>query len=164
MFLFIQKNPFDYQRSLNYAKQITCALLLLHSTGIIHRDIKSPNVLIKDNNRCVLSDFGLSGSKETVVAVSVDNPWWHAPEEELSMESDIYSLGIVLWELFEWKVPFGDYKFMNKLRKAVVKGVRPSFEKASTPTRNLISRCWDGNPSNRPRIEEVVSFFNKLKE
>ncbi len=95
-------------------KQLTSALLEAHKNGIIHRDIKSQNVLIKDDGTVKLADFGIAVLNNAMQLTSkgsiLGSVHYLAPEiakgGQASMQSDIYSLGIVFYELLTGDVPF----------------------------------------------------------
>lgn len=95
-------------------KQLTGALLEAHKNGLIHRDIKSQNVLIKDDGTIKLADFGIAVLNNSMGLTSKDSVLgsvhYIAPElikgESASMQSDIYSLGIVMYEILTGDVPF----------------------------------------------------------
>ena len=95
-------------------KQLTSALMEAHKNGLIHRDIKSQNILIKDDGTVKLADFGIAILNNAIQLTSKDSVLgsvhYLAPElvkgEKSSMKSDIYSLGIVMYELLRGDVPF----------------------------------------------------------
>lgn len=97
---------------LRITREITSALDYIHSRGVIHRDVKSSNVMLDMNGRAILADFGLvlrmqSGTRGEVFG----SPHYLAPEQAISSaqavpQSDLYSLGIILFEMFTGKFPF----------------------------------------------------------
>merc|ERR1712137_1240732 len=97
---------------------------------------------------------------------SVANPVWLAPEimknEEYTEKADVYSYGVMLYELASREDFFGDTTFMSQLENRVIEGERPIIP-SDTPTEfaELITRCWDGDPEKRPPFYEVV---DKLRE
>ncbi len=99
------------------AREIADGLQYLHASGILHRDIKSHNVLLTSDNHAKLCDFGLSKLRTVSVASlsaasnALGTYAWSAPEvilngDEHSPASDVYSMGIVMWELMTCKIPF----------------------------------------------------------
>jgi serine/threonine-protein kinase len=96
------------------AREVADALAFAHARGFVHRDIKSSNVLIADDGRTVLSDFGIAASqfstRLTGSQVSLGTPAYMAPEqvkgEKVDQRSDLYSLGIMLYEMLAGEVPF----------------------------------------------------------
>ena len=90
-------------------------MLQLHShrPPILHRDLKSPNLLVDKHWRCKIADFNLSRVMETtsvMSSITANNPRWLAPEvitrQEYSKAADIFSFGIILWELLVWRLPW----------------------------------------------------------
>lgn len=96
------------------AREVANALAFAHARGFVHRDIKPSNVLIADDGRTVLSDFGIAASqfstRLTGSQVSLGTPAYMAPEqvkgEKVDHRSDLYSLGIMLYEMLAGEVPF----------------------------------------------------------
>ncbi len=112
---FIQKRgPIYYPEAIFIMKQLCAAIMEAHRNGIIHRDIKSQNVLIKDDGTAKVVDFGIAlaaNAKEITAEDSIlGSVHYMAPEhakgETANMQSDIYSLGIVFFELLSGEVPF----------------------------------------------------------
>ncbi|MDO4500174.1 MAG: Stk1 family PASTA domain-containing Ser/Thr kinase [Erysipelotrichaceae bacterium] len=112
--LLSRRGPFPYKEAIWIMKQLCAALLEAHRNGIIHRDIKSQNVLIKDDGTVKLADFGIAILNNAMQLTSrgsvLGSVHYLAPElskgGQATMQSDIYSLGIVLFELLSGDVPF----------------------------------------------------------
>ncbi len=155
------------------AIDIVSALLYLHSKkpSILHRDLKSLNVLVSkqdDTLRASLTDFGLSEVKQEItrmshksIGQSAGTLPWMAPElleskRNVSKKSDIYSLGMVLWELASRKVPF-DEKVSALIPSLIMSGKLPSIP-GDTPQEiaQIIKKCWNMEPSLRPTAQEVL--------
>ena len=160
------------------AMDIAKGMKYLHTTSwppIIHRDLKSPNVLIDslDDHAEVIAkvaDFGLSQVlASTTQGRSVANPVWLAPEimksEEYTEKADVYSYGVILYELASRQNFFGDCKFMSALENRVIEGERPSIPNSTPPEfSKIIQSCWDGEPDNRPSFIEIVDHLtNAMK-
>eukprot|EP01094_Clydonella_sp_ATCC50884_P010612 TRINITY_DN2033_c1_g1_i1.p1 TRINITY_DN2033_c1_g1~~TRINITY_DN2033_c1_g1_i1.p1 ORF type:complete len:2147 (+),score=597.65 TRINITY_DN2033_c1_g1_i1:403-6441(+) len=139
----------------------------LHSKGIIHRDLKSPNILITADWDAKITDFG--GSRATSIQsrglmtkTNIGTTRWLAPEVHLGLEYtqavDVYSFGIVLWELLAGKIPFADVPWDAEVVDGVVKGVRPPLPPYTPPELGkLIVECWDGDPAKRPDFKYVLA-------
>lgn len=158
---------------LRMAYEIILAISYMHSQSplIIHRDLKSKNILITDSFGCKLSDFGLSREKvidETMTSIGTYN--WLAPEmikgERFTESIDIYSFGIVLVELATHKLPYYDAKSDDggKLSGVALahhvahRGLKPTVPEELCPSiKSLIHRCISHDPESRPDAAEIAS-------
>ena len=101
--------------SVRYLEQIAAALRVVHGAGLVHRDLKPPNVMLRENDDVALIDFGLArtldgGCHSTRTGVLRGSPYYMSPEqalgEELDARSDLYSLGVMYHELLTGRKPF----------------------------------------------------------
>ncbi|MGH8171036.1 MAG: protein kinase domain-containing protein [Steroidobacteraceae bacterium] len=114
--------------TLRYLEQIAAALRVVHGAGLLHRDLKPPNVMLRESDDVVLIDFGLArtldgGSHSTRTGVLRGSPYYMSPEqalgEELDARSDLYSLGIIYHEMLTGKKPFTGSSAMEVLQQHV---------------------------------------------
>jgi DNA-binding NarL/FixJ family response regulator len=101
--------------TLRYMEQIAAALRVVHGAGLLHRDLKPPNVMLRDNDDVALIDFGLArtldgGAQSTRTGVLRGSPYYMSPEqalgEALDARSDLYSLGVIYHEMLTGRKPF----------------------------------------------------------
>jgi DNA-binding NarL/FixJ family response regulator len=114
--------------TLRYLEQIAVALSVVHGAGVLHRDLKPPNVMLRDNDDIALIDFGLArnldaGSHSTRTGVLRGSPYYMSPEqalgEELDTRSDLYSLGVIYHEMLTGRKPFTGGSAMEVLQQHV---------------------------------------------
>ncbi|MFY9744477.1 MAG: serine/threonine-protein kinase [Candidatus Sulfotelmatobacter sp.] len=145
-------------KALDIARQLCAGLAAAHTKGVLHRDLKPANIMLDGRGQVVVTDFGLAGVADQIQGAEIRSgtPAYMAPEQlagkEVSTRSDIYSLGLVLYEVFTGKRAFSD-KPSDKSQgsgdrtlsrpSSVVKDLNPVIER-------VILRCLESEPSARP--------------
>ena len=164
---------------LSIALQTAKSINYLHhlKTAILHRDIKSLNFLLDRSHEGYIvkvCDFGLAQTKsETTHQTLLSHPLpctlqWTAPEilnlEKHTVKSDIYSLGIVYWELAANEIPYHNHQNAVILQ-SVIAGIRLPIPK-TTPALfgELIKECWAHKPDDRPNSSHVIDIIEKCTE
>jgi len=150
---------FPLDKALDVARQIAEGLAAAHAKGLLHRDLKPANVMLDGQGQVRLTDFGLAGLAETLSREDVRSgtPAYMSPEQllgrEVSVRSDIYALGLVIYELVTGRRAFEGKGFAELARKhrderpiepsALVRGLEPAVERT-------ILACLEKEPRKRP--------------
>lgn len=152
---------FDIARGMKY----------LHNNQIIHRDLKTLNILLDENNRIRICDFGFSKkvlktNKKEIMTKNIGTPYWMAPEILLKdaalydFKVDVYSYGIILWEMLTHEIPYKMKDPKKVIAEIVTNDIRPLIPKnTDQKMQKLITRCWDRLPENRPTFEEILNLI-----
>eukprot|EP00597_Dinobryon_sp_UTEXLB2267_P008479 CAMPEP_0170088298 /NCGR_PEP_ID=MMETSP0019_2-20121128/22585_1 /TAXON_ID=98059 /ORGANISM="Dinobryon sp., Strain UTEXLB2267" /LENGTH=414 /DNA_ID=CAMNT_0010306427 /DNA_START=114 /DNA_END=1358 /DNA_ORIENTATION=+ len=164
------------------AKEIAKALIYLHTAFdaeamVIHRDLKPDNIAFTEDGQLKVIDFGLMACvrKRTYSAEAFEMTGntgtlvYMAPEVALKKpyteKADIYSFGVILWQMTAGEVPYNSMKKDEYMTRVVVNGFRLKI-KDDLPTLlfDLIEACWDASPSRRPSAEEVVVKLDEIMD
>jgi serine/threonine-protein kinase len=148
---------FPQDKAVEVARQICAGLAAAHERGVLHRDLKPANVMIDGEGHVRITDFGLAAIAGTVDNIRAGTPAYMAPEQlagrEVTQRSDVYALGLVLFELFTGKRVF-EATTLNDLMRLHETG---SVATPSSHVRDLdpaiervILRCLEREPSKRP--------------
>jgi eukaryotic-like serine/threonine-protein kinase len=154
------------EKALDVARQVCAGLAAAHEKGVLHRDLKPENVMLDGRGRVRITDFGLAGLAKAIRGDDVRSgtPAYMSPEQfagrEVSARSDIYALGLVLYELFTGRKAFEGRTYSELERKhreeepprptAVVESVEPAVERT-------ILRCLEKDPQRRPASALAVA-------
>ena len=155
--------PFTESEILDYFTQICLALKHIHEKKIIHRDLKSGNVFLMKNGLVKLGDFGIAkGFQNTMdkAKTMVGTPYYLSPEilenKPYDSKSDIWSLGVLLYEMMTFKMPFN----ANSLPMLSVKILRGNYTPPpavyTKDLREIVTKCLLVDPKKRPTIQEIL--------
>ena len=165
--LIVSRGPAPIPVAIDYARQILAALRFAHRNGIVHRDIKPHNVLVDTEGRVKVTDFGIAragaASQMTEAGSIVGTAQYLSPEQAkgtaVDQRSDIYSLGIVLYELLTGSVPFtGDTPFEIAM-KHISETPEPPSERRPDVPRELdfvVMRALAKDPADRYQSAEEM--------
>ena len=151
-------------KAVEIARELCAGLAAAHAKGVLHRDLKPANIMLDGRGQVVITDFGLAGVADNIRGAEVRSgtPAYMSPEQltgkEVTMRSDIYALGLVLYEVFTGKRAFADSPALVRSMgdrtpsrpSSVVKDLDPIVEK-------VILRCLETDPSSRPPTALAVA-------
>ncbi|EAX89180.1 TKL family protein kinase [Trichomonas vaginalis G3] len=145
---------------------IALGMNYLHEKGIIHRDLKSQNVLLDDNYYPVICDFGSCRNKNTIRTFTGQGGTanYMAPEfmkaEKYDEKIDVYSYGILLWELVTKQSPFEGLIPPQIVCTVSMFNRRPDIPPDTNPLlKHLIENCWDRDPKERPPFADILKYL-----
>ncbi len=165
-----------FARVMDYFQQICAGLGAAHEQGVIHRDLKPQNVMIDPTGRVLLTDFGLAtvaaGSSAATSGAVMGTPYYMSPEqvrgEELDQRSDIYALGIMLYELLTGAIPFAGGNVLDVMQRRLTEPPRPVGElNPDLPAyvRRVIDRCLAPEREGRyATCEEILREIHDATE
>ncbi|KAG0043804.1 hypothetical protein BGZ83_011009 [Gryganskiella cystojenkinii] len=159
----------DWVNKMRLARDVAAGISFIHEDNICHHDLHSRNVLIDQSGRALITDFGLSryvnkansnnGVRGVVPYISPErlknSPFDHS--------SDVYSLGVIMWELSSGYPPFDrdgenyllPFQIMRGRREEIVPGTPVEYS-------DLYQLCWDGEPVNRPSLHTILKHLDSM--
>ncbi|XP_074311878.1 CBL-interacting serine/threonine-protein kinase 14-like [Silene latifolia] len=170
LFAKVAKGRFSEDLGRRYFQQLISAVGYCHARGVFHRDLKPENLLLDENFKLKVTDFGLSALKEDgneMLGTLCGTPAYVAPEVlgkkgYFGDKVDIWSCGIILFVLTAGYLPFNDTNLMNLYRK-IYKGEFKCPKWMSGELKGLLHRLLDVNPDTRITIDEIINdpWFKK---
>jgi len=159
------------KRIVSLAKDIARGLNWLHHKGIIHRDLKTANILVDSNGKGKLADFGLSHIKTSSVCGTygvVGTPCYMAPEVLQKIpygeKADVFSFAVVLCEMIVGKYPYdNEPESTATFEKAIISGLRPDVPACIPSMQNLIVACWAEKPEDRPSMDQIMDALERME-
>ncbi|OWM70632.1 hypothetical protein CDL15_Pgr014305 [Punica granatum] len=168
-FLRKQKDVLHLSTVLRFAIDVSKGMHYLHQNDIIHRDLKAANLLMDENNVVKIADFGVAKiqCQSGVMTAETGTYRWMAPEvighKPYNHKADVFSFGIVLWELLTGKLPYEELTPLQAAIGVVQKGLRPKITSYTHPAlEQLLNICWQLDPSMRPEFSEIVEILNHI--
>ncbi|XP_042415778.1 serine/threonine-protein kinase STY13-like [Zingiber officinale] len=166
----------DTHTAISFALDIARAMDCLHANGIIHRDLKPDNLLLTANQKNVkLIDFGLAREETVTEMMTAETGTyrWMAPElystvtlrrgekKHYTNKVDVYSFGIVLWELLTNRMPFEGMSNLQAAYAAAFKQMRPPLRDDAPPELVfIVQSCWVEDPNTRPSFSQIIRMLN----
>lgn len=175
--LHFDKILIPFYKKIHIALSIAKGLQYLHEKGIYHCHLSSKNIYLDDEFQPKIGDYGFENLKDIANKFNkYDNKNAYSPPEilidsrticyrfdkdDLNEKVDIYSFGILLWELEANTIPF-DVKLNDLYSYVVDKNVRPEIQNNVDKTiTSLIRSCWETEPQNRPNMKEIIEKLNE---
>ncbi|CAA2984893.1 Kinase superfamily with octicosapeptide Phox Bem1p domain isoform 1 [Olea europaea subsp. europaea] len=165
----------DKRKRVMIVMDVAFGMEYLHGRNIVHFDLKSDNLLVnlRDSHRpiCKVGDLGLSKAKcHTLISGGVRGTLpWMAPEllngssSLVSEKVDVFSFGMVMWELLTGEEPYADLHYGAIIGGIVSNTLRPPVPDSCSPDwRSLMERCWSSEPSERPCFTEIANELRSM--
>ena len=128
----VKGKQFAVEDILRYAAQITLGIMAMHSKNILHRDIKTQNIFIANNDILKIGDFGISKQVETITPLAMTacgTPYFMPPEvcqgKPYDSKADVWAIGVIIYELITLKKPFDSDSINGVFEKIVKSPVEP---------------------------------------
>ncbi|KAE8981530.1 hypothetical protein PF002_g24224 [Phytophthora fragariae] len=165
-----KKTPLDW---FQLATDVAQGVAYLHEHSVLHRDLKSSNVLLDARGAAKIADFGLSCvlelGRSADLTAETGTYGWMAPEvirhESYSSKADVYSFAVVLWELLARDVPFKGQTPMQTAMAVAEQQMRPALPRQTPPKiAELIEHCWNQDPTRRPDFSSILKVLPFVKQ
>lgn len=163
--ILAQRGALPEADAVDLARQVCAGLAAVHARGVLHRDLKPANIMISADGVARLMDFGIamSGDSDEPERITEGTPAYMAPEQlverQVSVRSDIYALGLVLYELFTGRRLF-EAKTLEELttqHSAVATQVLQDLGAITPRLREVVMACLERDPAKRPASAEAVA-------
>ena len=166
---FLHKHaPLKLPQLLKLSLGVALGMDYLHKVNVVHRDLKTANLLMDENEVVKVADFGVARVKSTdgtPMTAETGTYRWMAPEviahQHYTHKCDVFSYGILLWELVSGgDIPYSGYTPLQAAVGVVQRGLRPTVPQTCHPVvAQVMQYCWQPDPNARPEFEQVVELL-----
>eukprot|EP01103_Thecamoeba_quadrilineata_P015101 TRINITY_DN4670_c0_g1_i1.p1 TRINITY_DN4670_c0_g1~~TRINITY_DN4670_c0_g1_i1.p1 ORF type:complete len:303 (+),score=46.99 TRINITY_DN4670_c0_g1_i1:62-970(+) len=173
LYSLLHKNtqiPLSDRKRKHMSLYIAAGMQYLHHSGVLHRDLKSPNIVVNEHFEVQITDFARSRQitseassvgKDSFSRGKVGTVAWTAPEilswSHFTKAADVYSFAIILWELLTRKEPYPGHS-PNEIAQNVISGIRPEIPaNVSEDFVVLLEKCWHQDEKKRISFQEIVA-------
>ena len=164
----------SWYKDLRVLRDIINGLEKIHEKKMVHRDFHIGNILFNSGFYTYISDMGLCGEVGNIDPTKIYGVMPYVSPEVLrgkpyTEAADIYSFGMIMYFLATGRQPFADRAHDQGLALSICNGIRPEISEKYAPKCyiDLMKRCWDPNPDNRPNAIEVsgeIDSFKRLRD
>jgi TolB-like protein/Tfp pilus assembly protein PilF/predicted Ser/Thr protein kinase len=170
----IESGPLEFEEALRIATQVAEGLQEAHKKGVVHRDIKSANIMMDERNLAKIMDFGLArkagGTLITKDGTTMGTIAYMSPEqtqgEEVDFRTDIWSLGVVMYEMFTGQLPFkGEHEqaIVYSIQKEKPKPITDLKSDIPVSIEQVVSKALEKNPDKRyQQAEELLDDLKSI--
>ncbi|CAN6975913.1 unnamed protein product [Brassica oleracea var. botrytis] len=166
-----ENRSLSLKKLIEFALDIARGMEYIHSRRVIHRDLKPENVLIDEDFQLKIADFGIA-CEEEYCDMLADDPGtyrWMAPEmikrKPHGRKADVYSFGLVLWEMVAGAIPYEDMNPIQAAFAVVHKNIRPAVPgDCPAAMKALIEQCWSVAPDKRPEFWQIVKVLEEFED
>ena len=168
---YLKKNYLTEQQKIKIALQIALAIKYIHSKNILHCDLKSANIFLDENFNAKLGDFGFSYIMSNEPKHAAGGTYrYMAPEilinnEKYEKTADIFSYGLMLWEILTGKTPYSNMtidKIIERLKKK--EEILSIPKHGNIVLRYIISKCLEYKPEDRISMDDIVKILSKANK
>lgn len=170
-----EKRQLDLRIKISIARQIATCITQLHAQEKAHGHLTSHNIMMNDNNDIFLTDLGLHKIKKYAGIVSSysNKSAWSSPEQlkdkravctNVSWSDDVYSFGMVLWEILTEQEPFPGYSKQKLIQQIVNESYRPGIPSTvHEDLQMMMMSCWNVDPTKRPNMATILKNLQESK-
>lgn len=164
-----QKVDLDIKWRLSILHDVAKGMAYLHEQGVIHRDLKSPNVLITEEAEAVIADFGMSkDAVGTITMSAIGTPHWMAPEilrgDRYSNSADVWAFGVIIFEVASRQLPYVGISPIVIMQRVAHENLRLSLPPNSCDesVRSLMADCLAEIPADRPSFDQIEMRLERM--